>query len=41
MGVVRTAAVVFVLNNSEVLVSFVKLDHGNPTRNISERNKII
>jgi hypothetical protein len=41
MGFVRTADVVFVISDSEVLVMFVILDHENPTRNISERNKII
>jgi len=30
----------FVLSNTEVLVSFVKLDHEDSKRNISERNRI-
>jgi hypothetical protein len=41
MCFVRTADVVFVVSDSEVLVIFVILDHKNPTRNISERNKIV
>jgi len=38
---VRTADVVSVVSDSEVLVMFVSLDREDPTRNISERNKII
>jgi hypothetical protein len=41
MGFVRTADVVFVVSDSDVLIMSVTLDHEDATRNISGSHKII
>jgi hypothetical protein len=41
MGFVRTADVIFVVSDNDVLIMSVTLDHEDPTRNISGSYKII